>query len=150
MVQDKAVVLKMAETLFQQRPNWVVFFREVMGVGGIIQSTFPGAEARLRFLQSSEFATVQGMLADLRAQVVHETQEDPTHVITIRMPKSLHESLKNEAGQHGTSMNKLCITKLLQILDAVEVEARGKVDEPLGILPRPTRPVAIKPARRFR
>jgi len=33
------------------------------------------------------------------------------------LPKSMHEALKDEAKQHGTSMNKLCISKLLQVVD---------------------------------
>ena len=37
-------------------------------------------------------------------------------MITVRLPESLHESLKAEAADHNTSMNKLCITKLLMAL----------------------------------
>jgi hypothetical protein len=29
----------------------------------------------------------------------------------------MHEALKDEARQHHTSMNKLCISKLLQVVD---------------------------------
>lgn len=43
---------------------------------------------------------------------------EPTRVVTIRLPKSLHESLKAEAYDHHTSINKLCIAKLLQVVDA--------------------------------
>ena len=42
---------------------------------------------------------------------------EPTKVITVRMPKSLHEALRAEAHEHQTSMNKLCISKLLQFID---------------------------------
>jgi hypothetical protein len=38
-------------------------------------------------------------------------------VITVRLPKSLHESLRAEAHDRHTSMNKLCISKLLQVVD---------------------------------
>ena len=34
---------------------------------------------------------------------------EPTRVITVRLPKSLHESLRAEAHDRKTSMNKLCI-----------------------------------------
>ena len=49
-----------------------------------------------------------------------ETAE-PTRVITVRLPKSLHESLRDEAYEHRTSMNKLCISKLLQFIDGQQV-----------------------------
>ena len=42
---------------------------------------------------------------------------EPTRVITVRLPKSLHEALRAEAHDHKTSMNKLCIAKLLQVLE---------------------------------
>ena len=38
-------------------------------------------------------------------------------MITVRLPKSLHESLRAEAHEKRTSMNKLCISKLLQFID---------------------------------
>jgi predicted HicB family RNase H-like nuclease len=38
-------------------------------------------------------------------------------VITVRLPQSLHEALKDEAHAHRTSMNQLCISKLLQFID---------------------------------
>lgn len=41
-----------------------------------------------------------------------------TRVITVRLPKSLHEALKTEAYGRKTSMNQLCISKLLQVIDA--------------------------------
>lgn len=42
------------------------------------------------------------------------TQSNETlRVITVRVPMSLHQSLKDQAAAHGTSMNQLCIAKLL-------------------------------------
>ena len=49
------------------------------------------------------------------------TPHEPTRVITIRLPRSLHESLRAEAHVRETSMNKLCIAKLLQALEAEAV-----------------------------
>ena len=37
-------------------------------------------------------------------------------MITVRLPKSMHESLRTEAHDLRTSMNKLCISKLLQVI----------------------------------
>jgi len=38
-------------------------------------------------------------------------------VVTVRMPMSLHETLKAEAQEMNVSINKLCISKLLKLLD---------------------------------
>ena len=58
------------------------------------------------------------MLAKLRDRSKHPNEYDePTRVITVRLPKSLHESLRYEAHERKTSMNQLCISKLLQVID---------------------------------
>ena len=57
------------------------------------------------------------MLAKLREKNRSQAENiEPTRVITVRLPKSLHESLKSEAHDKQTSMNKLCISKLLQVI----------------------------------
>ena len=38
-------------------------------------------------------------------------------MITVRLPKSMHEYLRTEAHDLRTSMNKLCISKLLQVIE---------------------------------
>jgi hypothetical protein len=78
-------IWKMANQLYQQNPDWVTFFREVLGLNGYVRQPCSSFE--------------------------------PTRVITVRLPKSLHESLRAEAHEKRTSMNKLCISKLLQFID---------------------------------
>ncbi len=43
----------------------------------------------------------------------------PTRVITVRLPRSLHEALKDEAKNRSTSLNQLCVAKLLQVIDGI-------------------------------
>ena len=47
-------------------------------------------------------------------------------MITVRLPKSLHEYLRVQAEENNLSINKLCISKLLQTVDEKMVpEERG-------------------------
>lgn len=55
--------------------------------------------------------------------------EEPTRVITVRLPRSLHEALRAEAHIHQTSMNKLCISKLLQLIDDALVPNEARESE---------------------
>jgi predicted HicB family RNase H-like nuclease len=58
------------------------------------------------------------MLGKLREQVVATPgAQEETRVITVRLPKSLHDALKAEAHEYRTSMNRLCISKLLQFIE---------------------------------
>jgi predicted HicB family RNase H-like nuclease len=112
-------VIRIAQTLFHQNPDWVTFFREVLGLGGIVRQMYPSAEALTEFEKTDQYAEIQQMLAKLRVEgpPVPEDKE-PTRVITVRLPKSLHEFLQVEAHEKCTSMNQLCISKLVQWLDS--------------------------------
>ncbi len=110
-------VHRMASDRFGNDPDWVTFYREVLGVEGIIDQLFPGYEQRSKFTKTSEFAEIQQMLAKLREKNRgQKIPDEATRVITVRLPKSLHEALRHEAHNHRTSMNKLCISKLLQVI----------------------------------
>ena len=111
-------VLEVAEQLFAATPDWLVFFREIMGLEGIVRRTFQTPESLMQFECSPEYARIREMLDDLRQRqqdqpAVRESQR----VVTVRMPRSLHETLKAEAQQMKVSINSLCISKLLKLID---------------------------------
>ena len=111
-------VYQQANRLFQQHPDWVTFFREVLGTDGVIRRFYPDHGSLADFEKTDEYNGIQQMVAKLREQARSQTAaQEPTRVITVRMPKSLHESLRAEAHDRHTSMNKLCISKLLQMID---------------------------------
>ena len=119
MTEQRQEVFRHASELFSQEPDWVTFFREVLGVDGIVRRLYRDGAELAQFEQSDEYRNIQQMLAKLREKngEPNGSPKEPTRVITVRMPKSLHESLKNEAHEMHTSMNKLCISKLLQVVD---------------------------------
>ncbi len=109
---------RIADTMFQQQPDWVVFFREVLGVDGLVRKLFTTPEELAEFEKTAEYAEIQQMVNKLREKAGTASDgKEPTRVITVRLPKSLHESLRAEAHDRKTSMNQLCISKLLQVVD---------------------------------
>lgn len=115
-------VTRTAEQLFAQNPDWVTFYREVLGLRGIVRHTFPSREALSAFEQTQAYEEILQQLTQLRQQgPLAVDEEEPTRMITVRLPKSLHETLRAEAHEHRTSMNKLCISKLLQFIDSDKV-----------------------------
>lgn len=127
-------VLQVAKPLFHEKPDWVTFFRETLGVKGAARAVFPSQEEYVLFEQSAEFAEIQKMVASLRTRKAGGSKNEATRVITVRLPESLHEALKAEASDHNTSMNKLCISKLLQVLIENEKAAKNPP------VPRPSKP----------
>ena len=115
----KTAAHRLAAEKFGKQPDWVVFFREVLGVDGIVRRLFTTPEEMEGFEKSAEFTEIQQMVAKLREKSGPADQgKEPTRVITVRLPQSLHESLKVEAHDRRTSMNQLCISKLLQVIDS--------------------------------
>ena len=137
-------VLQFARNLFQSNPDWVTFFREVLGVSGAARKVFSLQADFVAFEKSAEYGQIQQMVTSLRTRKTSGgTQQEPTRVITVRLPESLHEALKAEASDHNTSMNKLCISKLLQVLIEQSQAGQGQpkpAATPTNVAP-PNRPV---------
>ncbi|HEV2968770.1 MAG TPA: toxin-antitoxin system HicB family antitoxin [Pirellulales bacterium] len=119
-IMEKAQAIRSkAQLLFDQQKDWATFFREVLGTSGIVHQLYPDTESRMEFEQTPEYNELQQMLTKLRDRNGQPPPEDEaTRVITVRIPKCLHESLKTEAHSRKTSMNQLCISKLVQRIDA--------------------------------
>ena len=96
--QRKQAATSSTATQFRAAEDWVQFFREVLGSGGIVDRLFPDPHERELFQQTEEYRQIQQMLAKLREQSV--VPKEPTKVITVRMPVSLHASLRDEAHRH--------------------------------------------------
>lgn len=112
-------VLKVAQEAFAKTGSWVVFYRELLGPEGVVRQMFPSAEQIRQFEASREFAELQEMVAALRSQDPSKGDAtEPERMITIRLPKSLHDALKEEADEMNLSINKLCISKLLQRIES--------------------------------
>ena len=135
-------VLERARQLYQQDPDWVTYFRELLGVEGLVRQTFPSLEELISFEQSAEYDQIEQWIVQLRGKrTAADAESEPTRVITVRLPRSMHEYLKTEAHDLHTSMNKLCISKLLQVIEQDKIPSE-RATSPT----RRTQPVAPAPA----
>jgi predicted HicB family RNase H-like nuclease len=122
--EKEADVKRVAAQLYAEDPDWITFYREVLGLRGIVRQTFPTREMLAEFEQTEAHQEILRMLTKLREQGPSSFEDaEPTRVITVRLPRSLHEALRVEAHEHRTSMNKLCISKLLKFIDGEQVPA---------------------------
>lgn len=119
--QAATAVLQVAERLYAMDPEWVVFFREILGVDGVVRRSFPDSDSLVRFECSPQYARIREMLDSLRSrQRERPSDREAQRVVTVRMPRSLHETLKSEAEGMKVSINSLCISKLMKLLDEEE------------------------------
>jgi predicted HicB family RNase H-like nuclease len=110
-------VYERAESLVSGKSDWIAVFREIFGPNGIAREYFETAEEMEQFEQTLEFRAIRQFISQMRDQAGDTAERVATRMITVRIPKSLHESLRTEAHTRKTSLNKLCIWKLLQSLD---------------------------------
>jgi len=129
LAKRPAAVLRIAVRQFPVSESWVDFYRELLGVEGVARRAFPTAEQLQFWERSSEFAEVLEMLTALRSTEESKSNAvEPQRMITVRIPLSLHESLKKESEDHHTSINKLCISKLLSGISSRFVpREKGKI-----------------------
>lgn len=107
-----------ANDLFGTAPTWVCFYREMLGGSGLIHEIFCDLGEFGRFLRTEQYHQIQMMLTALRSRDLPENDpNDPQRMITVRLPKSLHEAMCIEAGRLNISVNRLCISRMLQLLD---------------------------------
>jgi predicted HicB family RNase H-like nuclease len=140
-------ILQTARQLYDSEPDWVTFFREVLGVDGVVRREFPRLEDLTAFEKSSEFEQIQQWLTKLREKKnATDTESEPTRVITVRLPKSMHEYLRTEAHDLRTSMNKLCISKLLQVIEQDKIPTERGSGTPSRNKPAPPPQPAIAAA----
>ena len=66
--EKEADVKRMADQLFAEGPDWVTFYREVLGPRGIVRHTFPTREMLAAFEQTEGYQEILRMLAKLREQ----------------------------------------------------------------------------------
>jgi len=129
--QQKHLEVKhVAEMLFASKPDWMTFYREVMGLDGLIRRAFPNFEMMARFEKTETYREIHRMLAELRKVPPPKELAEDTKVITIRIPQSMHEALRIEAHDHRTTMNKLCISKLVQNIEVENVPTDLEKREP--------------------
>ncbi len=124
-----------ANDLFANAPTWVCFYRELMGGSGLINVLFADFTDYGAFLRTEQYHQIQMMLTALRSRDLPENDpNDPQRMITVRLPKSLHEAMCDEAGRLNISVNRLCISRMLQLLDPKMIpETQSK---PRGRKPR--------------
>lgn len=139
--QRPAEVVRIAIEVFSMTSSWVDFYRAILGPEGVARKLFKGADQNRFWESTPEFFQIQEMLTAIRSQDdLKSDSVEPLRMITIRLPVSMHESLKLESKERGTSINKLCLSKLLSGIDQKLIpqekgRIRGRKPGPQGKRP---------------
>ena len=113
MESKQESIVAAARDLFERNVPWLKFHQAVYGLGGIIASAYPEREQRRTFFETEHGKRCNAMLQSLRQEQGEETaNDDAIQVVTVRMPRHLHEKLKEDSRGRNVSLNRWCL-KLL-------------------------------------
>lgn len=120
-------VMKTAADLFGLAPTWTAFYRAVLGGDGVMRKAIVAGEEAAQFECSAEHSKLLTMLTTLRSRDLPENDPfEPQRMITVRIPKSLHDAICDEANALAVSVNKLCISRLLQRVDKTMIPSSSQ------------------------
>jgi hypothetical protein len=123
----RRLVFETATELFGVAPTWTAFYRETLGGDGVSRALFVDADESREYECSEEHSKVLEMLTVLRSRDLPENDpHEPQRMITVRIPKSLHDSICDEANELAVSVNKLCISRLLQKVDPAMIPSSNQ------------------------
>jgi predicted HicB family RNase H-like nuclease len=105
-------IMRTATELYARKEHWSIFHQQVFGPTGSIKSTLTRDEYA-QFKTTENWTHLWRMMSDLRKRDCRASDRESERVITVRLPRSLHARLKQEAHEHETSLNQLCIDRLL-------------------------------------
>jgi len=136
--QRPGEVVRIAIEVFAKTSSWVEFYRAILGPEGVARKLFKGADQNRFWETTPEFFQIQEMLTAIRSHdELKSDSVEPLRMITIRLPLSMHEALKQESKERTTSINKLCLSKLLNGIDQKLIpqekgQIRGRKPGPQG------------------
>jgi hypothetical protein len=99
--------------------TWVEANNAVYGPGGPFARLFPRAADRVAFARTVESRRIDELIDGLPEPAVDPQRREYSGKFNVRLPKSLHAALAQEAEAEGVSLNQLVVTKL-----ALQLQAR--------------------------
>src|SRR5712691_3067150 len=98
--------------------TWVEANNAVYGPGAPFARLFPSAADRVAFSKTTSSRLTQEIIDSLPEPPVGPQRREYSGKFNVRVPKSLHAALANEAEAEGVSLNQLAVTKLALHLQA--------------------------------
>jgi len=92
--------------------TWVEANNAVYGPGGPFARLFPRAADRVAFAKTEESRDIDQLIDSLPEPPVGPQRREYSGKFNVRLPKSLHAALANEAEAEGVSLNQLVVAKL--------------------------------------
>jgi hypothetical protein len=98
--------------------TWVEANNVIYGPGGAYARLFATNKERAAFAKTDESRQIDELVDSLPEPPVTPQRREYSGKFNVRLPKSLHAALANEAEAEGVSLNQLVLAKLARHLQA--------------------------------
>jgi hypothetical protein len=109
-------VLEEAQKLAETASTWADFSNQLFSYpSGLVPQTFPDEMERQAFFDSEYSKEIDKLLLDLMKKsgtVAGAVPKEKSGKFVVRVPKTIHQELENEAKLEGVSLNQLAVSKL--------------------------------------
>ncbi len=138
-MDKEKMILEKTKELARETKNWADLSNSIFDpIDGEIVKMFPTPEERQNFRKTEEYAEIRGIVREKMHETGVAEGATPTKSgkFVVRLPRSLHAALEQEAERESTSLNQLIVTKLAVQLDNLAggrvsniIQAFGEVRE---------------------
>jgi len=114
-MSQKSKLLESAGALAHSAETWSDLSNALFDPSnGLISRAYPTRKERAQFLKSDDYRRIRALIDDAveRTGLVEGATPKKSGRFVVRLPKSLHAALDNEAKREGVSLNQLVVAKL--------------------------------------
>lgn len=92
--------------------TWIDLSNALYGIGGKCGDLFPTPSDRAQFAKTPQYQQIAELMAGLPGVHGKEPADDASGQLRVRMPRSIHAALIEEAKAEGVSLNQLILSKI--------------------------------------
>ena len=122
MKRKPAAILESAKQVASSTATWADLSNALFNPDdGLLMKAYPTRQEREAFMKTGEYRAIRELLrsAMARTGLVEGATPQKSGRFVVRLPKSLHAALEQEAAQEGVSLNQLVVAKLAVQLSQV-------------------------------
>ena len=115
MAAKEKDILQSAEDMAASVSTWADLSNALFDpINGLITKAYPSLEERAAFLKTKEYKRIRGLISAAmdKTGLIGGARPKKSGKFVVRLPKSLHAALEQEASDEGVSLNQLVVTKL--------------------------------------
>ena len=124
-------LLRSAQEIAQSVDTWADLSNALFDPDtGLVSRAYPTRKERAEFLRSEQYKQIRHLIdaaTERTGLVKGATPKEKSGKFVVRLPKSLHAALENEANREGVSLNQLVVVKLAVQMSQIVASPQAQI-----------------------